>query len=455
MLRVILTLSYAVGAALCGSIPLRGSEPVSFQEDLAPILVERCVACHGPDIDEGGYRVDSYKRLAAAGDSGQAGVVPHFPEQSELFRRIVSDDPGERMPLDADPLGEKEIALFQRWIDQGAAFDGDAPGADLRSLLAPLRHPDAPETYPFTLPLTAMTFSRDGSQLLVGGYHELTVWNSNDGSLLRRIPDVGQRTRALTLSPNGERLAVGSGAPGQGGETRLFHLVEDASLQVLSSQVLCSTADEVIDAVFSPQGDRLAVGAADGIIRVFGIPGGSEQMQLTNHSDFVMTLAWNADGSKLASGSQDGTARVFDTETGDLLTTYSGHGDAVMGVAFHPEAEEVFSGGGDRKLHRWRIDDAEKLGEITLDGDILTLAIDGELMYASLTDNTVRTWDATTQERIHVFDGFQDWPTSVAFHRETMRLAAGGFDGRVTIWDAESGAEVGSTFVGVPGYESE
>ena len=51
--------------------------PISFVSQVAPILQERCVACHGPQMAEGGYRLDSYDRLVAAGASGQLGFLAH------------------------------------------------------------------------------------------------------------------------------------------------------------------------------------------------------------------------------------------------------------------------------------------------------------------------------------------------------------------------------------------
>ena len=122
------------------------------------------------------------------------------------------------------------------------------------------------------MPVTAIVFSADGQQLFVSGYHELTVWNPADGKLINRIKNVGQRTYALSLSPDGKLLAVGCGAPGRLGETRLL----DSATGELKN-VLGSTGDVVLDVAFSPSGDRIAVGAADGIVRVFEVPGGKEE----------------------------------------------------------------------------------------------------------------------------------------------------------------------------------
>ncbi|MCA9268871.1 MAG: hypothetical protein KDA41_10395, partial [Planctomycetales bacterium] len=40
-------------------------EPVSFRRDVAPLLLAKCQACHGPRKAEGGYRVDTFASASA------------------------------------------------------------------------------------------------------------------------------------------------------------------------------------------------------------------------------------------------------------------------------------------------------------------------------------------------------------------------------------------------------
>ena len=88
---------------------------------------------------------------------------------------------------------------------------------------------------------------------VVGGYHELLFCNPADGALLRRLPNVGQRTYAIRYSPDGQLLAVACGAPGRLGEVRIFKPDTGELVRVLGM-----TSDVVFDCAFSPQGDRLA-----------------------------------------------------------------------------------------------------------------------------------------------------------------------------------------------------
>lgn len=440
----LLTLALTVSIAALAS----ADEPISFRKDLAPILLDKCLACHGPKKAEGGLRVDSFERVTKEGDSGSPGFTANDLDLSEAFRRMASTDADERMPAEADALPAEQLALFKRWIEEGAKYDGEDPTADLITIVPAPTHPEPPAAYQYAIPVAAVVFSHDGKELIAGGYHELTAWNPVDGSLIRRIKNVGQRIRALSLSPDGTLLAVGCGAPGRLGEARVIDMAKGEVVNVVGT-----TSDEVLDVAFSPQGDRLAVAATDGAIRVFEILSGKEQLSITSHSDWVMAVAWNADGSKLVSGSRDKTAKVFDAKTGELLVTYSGHGEAVKGVAFHPENNDVFSAGTDKKIHRWQIADAKKVADVGFGGEVFKLPLSGDFLFASSADKTVRQFDAKTQKQLRSFAGLQDWALSVAYHAETKRVAAGGFDGNVRVWNAEDGSEVASLFA-APGYET-
>ena len=102
-----------------------------------------------------------------------AGFAPRELDDSEVYRRVVSEDASERMPLEADPLSADSIALLRRWIEQGASFDGADPNDKLVTIIPPPTHPGAPESYPFPVPVIAVEFSLDGRELFAGGYHEV------------------------------------------------------------------------------------------------------------------------------------------------------------------------------------------------------------------------------------------------------------------------------------------
>jgi len=422
------------------------AEPVSFKKDIAPILQNNCFACHGPKKAEGGYRADNFEKLMAAGDSGSNGFVAKDLASSEAFRRITSTDADERMPKDGDPLPSEHVALIKQWIEEGAAYDGGDPKVPLSSIMPAPVHPSAPEAYRATMPITAVVFSPDGKELFAGGYHEITVWNPENGQLIRRIGNVGQRTYSISFKPDGSQIAVACGSPGRLGEVRIYN---PASGELI--KVIAPTVDVAYDAQWSPQGDRIATCAADSVIRIFDAASFAEQLAITSHSDWVFAVAWSPDGAKLASASRDKTAKVFDSKTGELNITYAAHNAPVRGVLFHPDGAEVYSSGGNNKWERWTIAEGKKTKEAGTGAEPYRLVRVGEFFYVPTAEPRVRQFKAKEGDQVRELAGAVDWCLSVAVHEPTGRVAAGTFDGEIRLWQLADGKPL-LNFHAAPGF---
>ena len=85
------------------------------------LLRERCGDCHGKETRESGLRLDTRQGLEKGGDFGPV-VVAGQPEQSELFRRVTTDNEEKSMPPDGDRLEEDEVSLLKEWIAAGAEW---------------------------------------------------------------------------------------------------------------------------------------------------------------------------------------------------------------------------------------------------------------------------------------------------------------------------------------------
>lgn len=98
---------------------VESAEKVAFFESkIRPLLVERCIECHGEEKQKGGLRLDSRAAWQAGGDSGKA-IVPGKPDESLLIKAVRYADKDLQMPpKKALPPGE--VALLVEWIQQGA-----------------------------------------------------------------------------------------------------------------------------------------------------------------------------------------------------------------------------------------------------------------------------------------------------------------------------------------------
>ena len=428
-------------------------QPISFRGDVASIFLENCIACHGPKKAEGGYRIDTFDELLKPGDSGEMPIVAASVASGELIRRINSGDMSERMPADAEALSSAQIDVLKRWLTEGAKFDGEKSNATLNMVIPPRQFADPPASYPTPTPITAMAFSPDGLLLLVGGYHEVTVWNTADGLLTRRIKNIGERVYAIVFLADQKTIAVGCGEPGRNGEVRLVDF-ESGQLK----GVVARTSDVVLDLAVRPvpkgsadpatpgatprgpaASNELAIASADGLIRIVNTDTMAETRTIANHADWVTAIAWSDDGTRLVSASRDKSAKVFDANSGELLVSYSGHAAAVRGVAFLPDGKQVFSTGTDKKLHRWDVEAAKKVTEVAVGGEAYKIVRGESFVFVSGADNQLRRIDQSSNKVTHTLAGYQDWVLASSYHAGTNRIAGGAMNGEVRLWNATDG----------------
>src|SRR5262249_9149379 len=190
--------------------------PVSFINDVAPILKENCFACHDAKKRKGKFDMTTYENFRKGGDKDDP-VAPGKPDESHLIDVLTAKDNSRMPPKDVgEPLPAAKIAVIEQWIKEGAKVDdGIAPKADLlRELRVRWKPPAAPASYKFPVTITALAFTPDNQKLVVGGQHELTVWDVAQGKLEKRVWTRAERAYAMVFLPDG-LLAVAGGRPGQ------------------------------------------------------------------------------------------------------------------------------------------------------------------------------------------------------------------------------------------------
>ena len=109
-----------------------GGETISFGRDVAPILIESCSGCH---LDtrrvRGDFSMQNFVRLLRGGESGNP-FVRGAPAESNLVKRLRGID-SEVMPP-RKKLPEKKIQIIEKWIAEGASFDGLLPSNEIKTI---------------------------------------------------------------------------------------------------------------------------------------------------------------------------------------------------------------------------------------------------------------------------------------------------------------------------------
>ena len=97
------------------------ADKLQYNRDVRPILSDNCFRCHGPDkaIRKAKLRLDQ-REVALEREA----FVPGKPDESELVKRIFSQDPEESMPPPDSHkhLNSAQKELLKRWIAEGAEY---------------------------------------------------------------------------------------------------------------------------------------------------------------------------------------------------------------------------------------------------------------------------------------------------------------------------------------------
>ena len=96
---------------------------IDYNSQVKPVLNKHCISCHGGVKQSGGFSLLFEEEAKSNTNSGQPAIIPGHAENSELIKRLSSEDPEERMPYEKDPLSREEINILSKWIDQGAKWD--------------------------------------------------------------------------------------------------------------------------------------------------------------------------------------------------------------------------------------------------------------------------------------------------------------------------------------------
>lgn len=426
-------MSHSKGGSSSAHMPQGASAATASGADsykaVVGILQQKCFACHSSTAKMGGFVMASYQTLMKGGTHG-AEIVPGSSAKSRLVL-MIEGAIQPRMPFGGNPLSPAEIAVIKRWIDTGA--NGPASG-ETATLQPTLNIPNIKPRFPEVSPVASVAFSRDGKTLAVGGYKEVRLLDTRTGQVLDRLGGAAGMVRSVAFSPDGKWLAAGGGLCQQWGEIQLWDVPSHKLLRTMRGHDDC-----IYSVAFSPDGKLLASGSYDKLIKLWNPGSGKLLRTLKDHIDAVFAVAFSPDGKWLASGSQDNSVKIWNVATGERLYTLSDPVDGITTIAFSPSGRQLAAAGYDMHIYIWNLarDGGTLAQSLIADEDsILQLAWspDGKQIITSSSDGSIRIRDASTLDPIRTIPHQSDWVDAVSVSPDGKWLAAGRFNGTLSVY---------------------
>jgi WD40 repeat protein len=348
---------------------------------------------------------------------------------------ISGDEPD--MPAEGDPLTKTEVALFERWIKEGA--NDDTP----ESAKNPFKLAKSPE---YTAPpvISAMAFSPDGTTLAVSGYHEVLLHKADGSGLIARLLGEAPRIESVAFSPDGKLLAVAGGAPARFGQVQIWDVSSHQQLKAFKV-----STDTPYGISFSPDGKRVAFGGADKSVRVISVEDGKESMKFDNHGDWTFGAVFSHNGKRVLSCSRDRAMKLIDASSGQFIDDVNKLLEPILCFARHPKEDKIVYGGelGTPRVYRISDNQNRGTGNTARDDNLLreferqpgaihavSFSAGGSRIAVGGNFPEVRIYRVDDGSRSATLKGHEGAIFAIAF-REDGSVYTGGFDGKIRVYD--------------------
>jgi WD40 repeat protein len=364
-------------------------------------------------------------------------------------RAILKDEVANRFKLEQESLQSLERARLLRSESREGSIYYEISHDRIAEAIHQNRRWRMPPKLKSMIGVFTFAFSLFSVMLAVWALEERWVAMRKDQEIQRLLEEVatsdrfvaqaklmlGEESEALAYLARACRCAPRSSIPAE--------VAVPTILSIAQSHVeFKGHGDQVLSAVFSPDGRRVLTASRDNTARLWDANNGKLVATFEGHRDAVLSAVFSPDGRRVLTASSDGTARVWEADNAKLLTTLQGPSGPVTSAVFSPDGRRVLTASSDGTARLWEVDNAKLLTTLQGPSGPVTSAVfspDGRHVLTALSDGTAQLWEADSAKLLATLQGHNGPVTSAVFSRDGRRVLTASFDKTARLWEADSG----------------
>lgn len=276
--------------------------------------------------------------------------------------------------------------------------------------------------------VTAVSLQPGGNLLAsCGDDHLIYIWDLSNNQLVRRLEGHTDWVHTLAFSPDGHTLATA------GHDRQVIFWNADSGEK---QRVLTDPRYAVTRLAWSHDGRMLAAIGFEHRVRVYDAAKRTLLRELEGPCADLRSLAFSPDDRMLASGGRSGVVRIWQTQNGEAIGDYQAHRLRIRALIFSPDGKQIVSSGDDRKIHVKSLETGQGFDLPRRPAKVLSLAFyEPDRLAAGGSDNLIRLWDLTTKSEIGQLSEHKGSVATLSCDGNT--LVSGSFDTTIRIWDVK------------------
>jgi WD40 repeat protein len=277
--------------------------------------------------------------------------------------------------------------------------------------------------------VTGVAVTPDGKTVAAAtDNHEVTVYDTSTGALVSRLGKHGDWVRSACVSPDATLFATGA-------NDRTLSVWDIHSGQRLLELPACEGAVNAV--AFHPNGQQVAVVGFTSRLQIVNTSSGRITQQLDCACSDPCTVAFSADGTRMAAAGRTGHVRVWNVTTGTHERDITAVGRRIRAIAFSPDGKRIAAAGNSATINIFDVASGQPV--MTLDvrpaKEFSLLFLDNRRLASGGTDNLVRIWDLDSRVVTAELVGHTGTVAALARDATGNIVVSGSYDTTLRVWN--------------------